>query len=260
MALPSPMLGSAAHDAMLDRTLSVFLPVHNAQSQLAELVTKTLDILPDLTKRFEVLIVDDGSHDDTPEVAHDLARQFPQVQVIRHGRRLGREAAIQSGLAHSEGDIILSLDASSAMDLREIDQLWRQIDRNHVVLSSFTKGRGGRIGRLLRVLAAWAQSRLQSRRQADADGGAEMIHRSAISPLGWPLASRRQLLARLAEAGYDWDEVPLFRRKKSAMSRGKPPTGGLCGMGGNSRNHSGGARQIGRPAYLAKIKNFALGE
>ena len=69
------------------QTLSVVLTVHNAEKTLADQVSKTLDILTDLSARFELLIVDDGSTDQTEEVAHELARHFPQLRVARHARR-----------------------------------------------------------------------------------------------------------------------------------------------------------------------------
>ena len=85
----------------------MLLPVHNAEDRLAIGVARLLDVLPDLTGRFDLLIIDDGSTDDTPEVAHDLARRFPQVGVVRHPVRLGLGEAIQTGLDHTAGEVVL---------------------------------------------------------------------------------------------------------------------------------------------------------
>jgi glycosyltransferase involved in cell wall biosynthesis len=91
----------------LSRSLTVLLPVHDVQSTLTQTVTDVLDAAADLTDRFEVLIIDDGSADATSEVAHELARHYPQIRTVRHGRRLGREAAVRTGLSQTRGDVML---------------------------------------------------------------------------------------------------------------------------------------------------------
>ena len=91
----------------MHRSLTVLLPVRNAQSTLTARVMQALETAADLAERFEVVIVDDGSTDDTSEVAFDLARDYPQVRAVRHGRGLGHEAAVRSGFAGSHGEVVL---------------------------------------------------------------------------------------------------------------------------------------------------------
>jgi glycosyltransferase involved in cell wall biosynthesis len=89
------------------RSLTVLLPVQDAQSTLASTVTEVLETAADLTDRFELLIIDDGSRDATSEVAHELSRCYPQVRSVRHSRPLGQEAAVRTGLAQSRGEVVL---------------------------------------------------------------------------------------------------------------------------------------------------------
>jgi glycosyltransferase involved in cell wall biosynthesis len=108
----------------LDRTLSVVLPVHNAEATLARQVSELLELLPDLTSRFELLIVDDGSTDHTGEIAHDLARTFPQLHVSRHPRRRGAVAAAMTGLKHTSGEIVFVQDGPNTPTPGELRRLW----------------------------------------------------------------------------------------------------------------------------------------
>ena len=94
----------------MQRSLTVLLPVKDAQATLNDSVHDVLDLVADSIDRFEILIVDDGSTDATCEVAHELTRHYPQVRFVRHGLPLGREAAIRTGLSRSQGEVVVMRD------------------------------------------------------------------------------------------------------------------------------------------------------
>jgi glycosyltransferase involved in cell wall biosynthesis len=94
----------------VERSLTVLLPVQDAQATLTETVEEVLDVAAELTDRFELLIIDDGSADATSEIAHELTRHYPQVRAIRHSKPLGRDAALRTGLAQSRGEVVFVRD------------------------------------------------------------------------------------------------------------------------------------------------------
>ena len=102
--------------AALESSLTVLLPVQDAQATLTETVEEVLEAAADLTDRFELLIIDDGSADATGEIAHELTRHYPQIRTIRHARPMGREAALRSGLAESRGEVVFVRDADARGD------------------------------------------------------------------------------------------------------------------------------------------------
>ncbi len=109
-------------------TLSVLLPVYNAQENLAADVSEILDVLSELARRFELSILDDGSSDDTADVARELANRYPQVRLIRHPVRLGLSEAIQTGLDHTHGEVILVSDEDYCLDPDDLRTLWQLRD------------------------------------------------------------------------------------------------------------------------------------
>ena len=112
----------------MNTALCVLLPVYNAQPTLEPGVTELLDRLGELADRFELCIVDDGSIDDTAEVARDLAARYPQISVIRHPVRLGLAEAIQTGLDHTVGEILWIGDEDYNLEPDDLRTWWQLRD------------------------------------------------------------------------------------------------------------------------------------
>ena len=107
--------------------LSVVIPVYNEAHTLATIVRKVLAI-PQL---LEVIVVDDCSTDGTPNVAENLAASYPQVRLARHAKNSGKTAALKTGFALTQGDIVIIQDADLEYDPAEIADVIRPIINGH---------------------------------------------------------------------------------------------------------------------------------
>jgi len=118
----------------LERSLTVLLPVHNAQATLAMTVADMLELISEMSDRFELIIVDDGSDDATCEVADELAYRYPQIRAVRHGQPLGRDEAIRTGLRHGTGQWVVLGDELGELpgSGRPSRRGWRMLDRRIV--------------------------------------------------------------------------------------------------------------------------------
>ncbi len=93
--------------------LSYVLPVHNAERWLTAKVEELLDDLSQDASAFELLIIDDGSFDDTPHIAQQLAMTYPQITLVRRDARYGNSSSIRTALTHARGEkIVMVVDAS----------------------------------------------------------------------------------------------------------------------------------------------------
>ncbi|MGH9639920.1 MAG: glycosyltransferase family 2 protein, partial [Bryobacteraceae bacterium] len=99
--------------------LSVVVPAYNEERTLSRVVAK----LTSVPCPIEIIIVDDCSTDGTLRVAESLERQYPEVRVFRHSRNQGKTAALKTGFAAAEGDIVIVQDADLEYDPDEIPEL-----------------------------------------------------------------------------------------------------------------------------------------
>ncbi len=112
----------------MNEMLSIIMPVHKAQSQITLQVVELLEVLTDLTSSFEIVIVDDGSKDMTLEVIYELANEYPQVRFASHSVFRGSAAAVETGLAHSRGEIVFVHDHVTPLRAGMLRSLWELRD------------------------------------------------------------------------------------------------------------------------------------
>jgi glycosyltransferase involved in cell wall biosynthesis len=111
-----------------ERCLSVVIPAYNEESTLEEVVNRVLALAGLL---LEIIIVDDCSTDRTPEIARRLAANHERICLRRHGRNLGKTAALKTGLALTKGAIVIIQDADMECDPSEIPAIIKPILEGH---------------------------------------------------------------------------------------------------------------------------------
>ncbi len=92
-------------------TLSVVVPAHNEENNILPLLKSLYKTLETLDKSFEVIFVDDGSTDNTVSRVRECRVEYPEVKLIRLSRNFGKEAALNAGMQHAQGNAIIQIDA-----------------------------------------------------------------------------------------------------------------------------------------------------
>lgn len=103
---PRPAGSSESHPE-----LSIVVPVHNEAENLPLLVAQLQAVLETCVSSWELVVVDDGSRDDTLEVIRRLNASDSRISAVSFSRNFGKEVAIAAGLDHAMGDAVIIMDA-----------------------------------------------------------------------------------------------------------------------------------------------------
>lgn len=107
--------------------VSVVIPLYNEDESLPELASWIHKVMQEHGFSYEVLFVDDGSTDDSWEVIGRLSRENPNLKGIRFRRNYGKSAALNTGFAAAEGEVVITMDADLQDSPDEIPELYRLI-------------------------------------------------------------------------------------------------------------------------------------
>lgn len=108
--------------------VTVIVPAFNESAAIAHTVSNIAHHLKALSSKWDIVVIDDGSRDNTAEVVRNLDQQL-QTTLVRFSRNFGKEYAITAGLEHAEGDVVICMDADgqhSAELLSEMLAKWRE--------------------------------------------------------------------------------------------------------------------------------------
>jgi len=152
-------------------SLSVVVPVHNAERNLAQRISRLLEVLSDLAAKFEVLIVDDGSTDQTEDVALELSLQYPQVRVTRHPEQRGIEACAQTGAVHTSSDIVIVHAGQKPVNASQLQRIWQHRANEELVVAPIGSHIGGISSDVLRQLEDWGHGVADERSESPDRGG-----------------------------------------------------------------------------------------
>ncbi len=115
-------------------SISATLPAFNEEELIADTVRSVAEALAMVTSDYEVIVVNDGSRDRTPEVVKALAAQDPRVRLVSHPRNRGYGAAVATGFASATKELVFLTDGDKQFDAKEILLLLPELKHADVVI------------------------------------------------------------------------------------------------------------------------------
>jgi glycosyltransferase involved in cell wall biosynthesis len=221
MSHPSTQRGTVS-----DPVLSVVAPLYNESENVRPLVEWILQALAEYPRAFEIILVDDGSRDDTWAQVHSAAAD-PRVRGLRLGRNAGQTAAMMAGFDHARGTVVVSLDGDLQNDPRDIPALLAKLDEGYDLVCGWRQRRQDKF--LLRKVPSWVANRIIRRLTGVpiTDNGCSLkaYRRELLDRLSLYAEQHRFIPALSASVGARITEMPVrhharrFGESKYGISR-----------------------------------------
>ena len=130
-------------------TYSVVIPAYNESNRVRPTLDEILRYVSDRNLDVEILVVDDGSRDDTPAIVREYGRTHPQVELVQNPGNRGKGFSVRNGMLHARGEICLFTDADLSSPIGEAEKLFEAI----------------RQGADIAIGSRWLSAELQTERQ-----------------------------------------------------------------------------------------------
>jgi len=198
--------------------LSVIVPCFNEEEVIAHTHERLVSALADITPEFEIIYVDDGSRDRTPELLHAIQSRSANAKVVRLSRNFGHQIAVTAGVEYARGSAVVLIDA----DLQDPPEViaamvekWRE--GYHVVYGQRAERYGETKFKLWTARAFYRLINRLSEVPIPLDtGDFRLMDRSVVDALGRMGEKHRLLRAMTSWVGFRQAAVPYSRAERFA--------------------------------------------
>lgn len=193
--------------------LSVFFPAYNDSGTIASMVISALLAARTLTPDHEIIVVNDGSGDATPQILDELARTYPQVRIVHHQVNRGYGGALRSGFEHARKDYVFYTDGDAQYDPAEMTLLWQQMDEGVDLVNGYKISRSDPLHRVvIGRLYHHVVKRLFGLKVRDVDCDFRLMRRSIFERVRLTKSSGvicLEMMKKITDAGFRIAEVPV---------------------------------------------------
>jgi glycosyltransferase involved in cell wall biosynthesis len=194
-------------------TVSAFFPCYNDAATIEVLVRRVAEVLGSVTSTFEVIVVDDGSHDGSLQLLRALERELAYLRVVAHDVNRGYGAALLSGFRAARYEWVFYTDGDGQYDPAEVSTLIRAVGPATDIVQGWKLSRGDSwyrkvIGRMYHHVVAYAFS-LNVR---DTDCDFRLFRRRLLEPAALRSTSGVicvEMMRRFQDIGAQFTEVPV---------------------------------------------------
>jgi glycosyltransferase involved in cell wall biosynthesis len=142
-------------------TISVVTPIYGEEDNVEPFFAALLPVLRGLGRDFEIIAVNDGSHDSSLQRLRAASATIPELRVIDFRRNYGQTAAIMAGIDYAAGEIIIPIDADLQNDPEDIPALLAKLDEGYDVVSGWRQDRKDQVfrrnllSRIANIVISW---------------------------------------------------------------------------------------------------------
>jgi dolichol-phosphate mannosyltransferase len=196
--------------------ISVVVPAYNEAPNLPPLVREVEDALLPLGKPWELVVVDDGSTDESPGILAELQASHPALRVVRFARNSGQSAAFLAGFEAARGDVVVTLDGDLQNNPADIPELLRRLEGQDAVLGVRRRRRDPGLRRLSSRVANAVRRGVTGDGLTDVGCSLKAFRREALGDLPRFNGVHRFFGTLLVWKGCRVAEVPVDHRPRRA--------------------------------------------
>jgi glycosyltransferase involved in cell wall biosynthesis len=213
----SPLVNGERDDGSRELgLLSVVAPVYNEEQTLGEFHRRVVEALQGIP--FELVVIDDGSSDETPRLLAELAAGDPRIRVVTLSRNFGHQAAITAGLDHARGDATVMIDADLQDPPELIPEMLARWREGFEVVYAVRRRRSGET-RLKLMTARWFYRLFGRVSQVPLEhnaGDFRLLDRTALDSINAMRERARFLRGMTTWVGFNQTSVPYERDPRYA--------------------------------------------
>lgn len=199
--------------------LSIVIPLLNEEGNLNLLHQKLTAALTGLARPYEIMFVNDGSTDTSPQILDNLFAADPAVQVIHFRQNFGKTAALTAGFRHSRGSIIVTLDADLQDDPAEIPAMLAKLEEGYDLVAAWRYHRQDPIDKTWPSrLFNWAVSTATGLRLHDFNCGFKIYRRDVTEQIPFYSDFHRFIPVLAASQGFKITELPVQHHPRHSGS------------------------------------------
>ncbi|MEM4259841.1 MAG: glycosyltransferase family 2 protein [Candidatus Woesearchaeota archaeon] len=194
---------------------SIIIPVYNEAENLIALHAEISRTMNSLFKPYEIIFVNDGSTDKGLEVLINLKRKFPEIKIINFTKNFGQTAALDAGIKHAKGEVLITMDADLQNDPNDIPRLLRKMDEGYDVVSGWRFNRNDKFSKKIFSLFANRFRRwLTKEKIHDAGCTLKVYKRSCFKNINLYGEMHRYISTILMYKGYKIGELKVNHRSR----------------------------------------------
>lgn len=130
-------------------SISVFFPCYNDENTIAKLIDDAVYELKKLTNDYEIIVIDDGSKDNSRNILKKLSSQLPYVRLVLHKKNRGYGGALKSGFQTASKDLVFYTDGDGQYDVHEMPILYQLMSDDINFVNGFKMKRQDAFHRVL---------------------------------------------------------------------------------------------------------------
>lgn len=173
--------------------LSIFFPFWNEEKSIDKVISSALSVAPKVARQWEIIIVDDGSSDNTLSLAKKLAQRNSRIKIATHPPNRGYGAALKEGFSHARYNTIVFTDGDGQFDFSEVDKFIKKIGNFDLVIGYRKRRHDHPIRHLLMNLLKIWDLVLFGFYFRDIDCGFKMFKKNALNKI-MPLRSEGAMI------------------------------------------------------------------